>query len=219
MSASSSKPAILVRHLGRTDYTQTWLAMQQFNADRTPSTADEVWVTEHFPVYTLGLNRQGVRLPNASDIPLVMTDRGGKITYHGPGQLIIYPLLDLKRHGLSVRKLVSVLENSVIAWLAEYGVQAQAKSNAPGVYVQEAKIAALGLRIKNNGSYHGLSVNVAMDLSPFGAIDPCGYAGLAVTQTQDLGLQLTLSQAAEQLTAKLVKQLEHGIAHDWIDSA
>jgi lipoyl(octanoyl) transferase len=214
MSASSSKPAILVRHLGRTDYTQTWLAMQQFNADRTPSTADEVWVTEHFPVYTLGLNRQGVRLPNASDIPLVMTDRGGKITYHGPGQLIIYPLLDLKRHGLSVRKLVSVLENSVIAWLAEYGVQAQAKSNAPGVYVQEAKIAALGLRIKNNGSYHGLSVNVAMDLSPFGAIDPCGYAGLAVTQTQDLGLQLTLSQAAEQLTAKLVKQLEHGIAHD-----
>jgi lipoyl(octanoyl) transferase len=214
MSASSSKPAILVRHLGRTDYTQTWLAMQQFNADRTPSTADEVWVTEHFPVYTLGLNRQGVRLPNASDIPLVMTDRGGKITYHGPGQLIIYPLLDLKRHGLSVRKLVSVLENSVIAWLAEYGVQAQAKSNAPGVYVQEAKIAALGLRIKNNGSYHGLSVNVAMDLSPFGAIDPCGYAGLAVTQTQDLGIQLTLSQAAEQLTAKLVKQLEHGIAHD-----
>jgi lipoyl(octanoyl) transferase len=214
MFASSSKPAILVRHLGRTDYTQTWLAMQQFNADRTPSTADEVWVTEHFPVYTLGLNRQGVRLPNASDIPLVMTDRGGKITYHGPGQLIIYPLLDLKRHGLSVRKLVSVLENSVIAWLAEYGVQAQAKSNAPGVYVQEAKIAALGLRIKNNGSYHGLSVNVAMDLSPFGAIDPCGYAGLAVTQTQDLGLQLTLSQAAEQLTAKLVKQLEHGIAHD-----
>jgi lipoate-protein ligase B len=214
MSASSSKPAILVRQLGRTDYTQTWLAMQQFNTDRTPSTIDEVWVTEHFPVYTLGLNRQGVRLPEATDIPLVMTDRGGKITYHGPGQLILYPLLDLKRHGLSVRKLVSVLENSVIAWLAEYGVQAQAKSNAPGVYVQEAKIAALGLRIKNNGSYHGLSVNVAMDLSPFSAIDPCGYAGLAVTQTQDLGLQLTLSQAAEQLTAKLVKQLEHGIAHD-----
>ena len=214
MSASSSKPAILVRQLGRTDYTQTWLAMQQFNTDRTPSTIDEVWVTEHFPVYTLGLNRQGVRLPEATDIPLVMTDRGGKITYHGPGQLILYPLLDLKRHGLSVRKLVSVLENSVIAWLAEYGVQAQAKSNAPGVYVQEAKIAALGLRIKNNGSYHGLSVNVAMDLSPFSAIDPCGYAGLAVTQTQDLGLPLTLSQAAEQLTAKLVKQLEHGIAHD-----
>ena len=214
MSASSSKPAILVRHLGRTDYTQTWLAMQQFNTDRTPSTEDEVWVTEHFSVYTLGLNRQGVRLPEASDIPLVMTDRGGKITYHGPGQLIIYPLLDLKRHGLSVRKLVSILENSVIAWLAEYGVQAQAKSNAPGVYVQEAKLAALGLRIKNNGSYHGLSVNVSMDLSPFSAIDPCGYAGLAVTQTQDLGLPLTLSQAAEQLTAKLVKQLEHGIAHD-----
>lgn len=214
MSASSSKSAILVRHLGRTDYTQTWLAMQQFNTDRTPSTEDEVWVTEHFPVYTLGLNRQGVRLPEASDIPLVMTDRGGKITYHGPGQLIIYPLLDLKRHGLSVRKLVSILENSVIAWLAEYGVQAQAKSNAPGVYVQEAKLAALGLRIKNNGSYHGLSVNVAMDLSPFNAIDPCGYAGLSVTQTRDLGLHLTLSQAAEQLTAKLLKQLDHGIAHD-----
>ena len=214
MPVSSSKPATLVRHLGRTDYAQTWLAMQQFNAARTPSTADEVWVTEHFPVYTLGLNRQGVRLPASSDIPLVLTDRGGKITYHGPGQLIIYPLLDLKRHDLSVRKLVSLLENSVIAWLAEYGVQAEAKASAPGVYVQEAKIAALGLRIKNNGSYHGLSVNVAMDLSPFHAIDPCGYAGLAVTQTQDLGLQLTLSQAAEQLTAKLLKQLEHGIAHD-----
>ena len=214
MPASSSKPALLVRHLGRTDYTQTWQAMQHFNAERTPSTADEIWVTEHDPVYTLGLNRQGVRLPASSDIPLVLTDRGGKITYHGPGQLIIYPLLDLKRHDLSVRKLVSMLENVVIDWLAEHGVQAEAKASAPGVYVQEAKLAALGLRIKNNGSYHGLSVNVAMDLSPFHAIDPCGYAGLAVTQTQDLGLQLTLSQVAEQLTAKLLKQLEHGIAHD-----
>jgi lipoyl(octanoyl) transferase len=214
MSASSSPPAILLRHLGRTDYAQTWQAMQQFNAERTPTTNDEVWVTEHNPVYTLGLNRQGVRLPVASDIPLVMTDRGGKITYHGPGQLIIYPLLDLKRHGLSVRKLVSLLENSVIAWLAEYGVQAEAKTTAPGVYVQEAKIAALGLRIKNNSSYHGLSVNVAMDLSPFSAIDPCGYAGLAVTQTQDLGLQLNLPAAAEQLSTQLIKQLEHGIAHD-----
>lgn len=214
MPVSSSKSAMLVRHLGRTDYAQTWLAMQQFNAKRTANTADEVWVTEHFPVYTLGLNRQGVRLPEVAGIPLVMTDRGGKITYHGPGQLIIYPLLDLKRHGLSVRKLVSLLENSVISWLAEYGVQAQAKASAPGVYVQEAKIAALGLRIKNNSSYHGLSVNVAMDLSPFAAIDPCGFVGMPVTQTLDLGLQLTLSQAAEQLTAKLLKQLDHGIAHD-----
>ncbi len=188
--------------------------MQQFNSERTDATVDELWVTEHFPVYTLGLNRQGVRLPVATDIPLVLTDRGGKITYHGPGQLILYPLLDLKRHGLSVRQLVSLLENSVIAWLAKHGVTAQAKASAPGVYVQEAKIAALGLRIKNNGSYHGLSVNVAMDLTPFAAIDPCGYVGMPVTQTQDLGMQLNLQQAADELTAELLSQLAHGTVHD-----
>ncbi len=214
MPASLPTPAVLLRYLGRTDYAKTWQAMQQFNAERADDTPDELWVTEHDPVYTLGLNRQGVRLPEKTAIPLVLTDRGGKITYHGPGQLIIYPLLDLQRHGLSVRKLVSLLENSVIAWLAEYGVQAEAKVSAPGVYVQGAKIAALGLRIKNNRSYHGLSVNLAMDLSPFAAIDPCGYVGLAVTQTQDLGLQLNLQQAAEQLTAKLLKQLAHGTSHD-----
>lgn len=204
----------MLKHLGRTEYAKTWQAMQQFNSERTASTPDELWVTEHFPVYTLGLNRQGLRLPVATDISLVLTDRGGKITYHGPGQLIIYPLLDLKRRGLSVRQLVSLLENSVIAWLAKHHVMAQAKTSAPGVYVQEAKIAALGLRIKNNGSYHGLSVNVAMDLSPFAAIDPCGFVGMPVTQTQDLGLQLNLQQATDELTAELLSQLAHGTVHD-----
>ncbi len=214
MPATLPTPPVLLRHLGRTDYAQTWQAMQQFNAERTATTADELWVTEHFPVYTVGLNRQGLRLPEATDIPVVMTDRGGKITYHGPGQLIIYVLLDLKRHGWNVRKLVSLLENSVIALLAEHGVVAIAKASAPGVYVQDAKIAALGLRIKNNGSYHGLSLNVAMDLTPFAAIDPCGYVGMPVTQTQDLGIELTLPQAAEQLTAKLLTQLAQGMPHD-----
>lgn len=200
-------PPIKIRHLGLTGFEETWHAMQQFTATRSAETADELWLTEHPPVYTLGLNRKNVRLPNNPDIPLVLTDRGGKITYHGPGQLIIYALLDLKRHNLNVRKLVSMLEGAVIALLARYQIIATAKFDAPGVYVNDEKIASLGLRIKNNYCYHGLSLNINMDLKPFEAIDPCGYVGLRVTQTKDLEFDTNLREAGELLIEILTSQL------------
>ncbi len=205
---------LLVRHLGLTDFETTWHAMQQFTAERTTSTPDELWLTEHHPVYTLGLNRKNIRLPNRDDIPLVHTDRGGKITYHGPGQLIIYVLLDLKRHNLNVRKLVSMLENTVIGLLADYGVIATTKADAPGVYVNESKIASLGLRIKNNYCYHGLSLNINMELKPFGAIDPCGYAGLKITQTKDLSIDANTQDVGELLIEILTTHLANGHKHD-----
>lgn len=182
--------------------------MQSFTASRTPETPDELWLTEHPPVYSLGLNRRQVRLPLRDDIPTIPTDRGGKITYHGPGQVVIYVLADLARRHLNIRTLVSLLENTVIELLAAHGVQATAKKDAPGVYVQlddgqEAKIASLGLRVKNNCCYHGLSLNVDMDLSPFEAIDPCGYAGLKVTQTKNLGIAADTLTIGEQLLEKL----------------
>ncbi|MSP86605.1 MAG: lipoyl(octanoyl) transferase LipB [Methylotenera sp.] len=207
-------PPIKIRHLGLTGFEETWHAMQQFTASRSAETADELWLTEHAPVYTLGLNRKHVRIPNHTDIPLVLTDRGGKITYHGPGQLILYVLLDLNRHQLNVRTLVTMLENSVIKFLAEYGVHAMAKANAPGVYVDDAKIAALGLRIKNNYCYHGLSLNINMDLKPFETIDPCGYVGLKVTQTKDLSIESHVQKAGEQLIKILLAQLTDGQQHD-----
>lgn len=199
---------IHIRRLGVTDFESTWHAMQQFTATRTAETPDEIWLTEHYPVYTLGLNRKEVRLPNLPHIPLVMTDRGGKITYHGPGQLIVYVLLDMQRYQLNVRKLVSLLEQAVIDLLARDGIAAVAKSDAPGVYVADAKIASLGLRIKNNCCYHGLSLNIHMDLSPFEQIDPCGYVGLKVTQTHDLKSELNLENAGDFLVKKLIQQLQ-----------
>lgn len=198
---------LIVRQLGKTGFEETWHAMQRFTADRTSNTPDELWLTEHYPVYTLGLNRKNVRLPTEADIPVVFTDRGGKITYHGPGQLIVYVLLDLKRHHLNARKLVSLLENTVIDLLAKYGVYAAAKPDAPGVYVYEAKIASLGLRIKNNDCYHGLSLNIDMDLKPFAAIDPCGYVGLKVTQTKALGIDINLQSAGELFVTILNNRL------------
>jgi len=205
---------IKVRHLGLTDFEEVWHAMQQFTATRSAETPDEIWLTEHCPVYSLGLNRKNIRIPNNPDIPLVLTDRGGKITYHGPGQLIVYVLLDLKRHQLNVRKLVSLLENVIINLLAEYDVYAIAKSDAPGVYVNHEKIASLGLRIKNNYCYHGLSFNINMDLKPFNAIDPCGYVGLKVTQTKDLNIDTTSHKMGEQLIAMLLTKLADGQKYD-----
>lgn len=201
-------PALEIRQLGLTDYATTLAAMQAYTAARTADSTDQLWVTEHPPVYTLGLNRRGVRLPN-NDIPLVEVDRGGKITYHGPGQLIIYCLIDLKRRGLNVRQLVSLLENSLIACLQTYGVTAIARSDAPGVYVDGKKIASLGLRLKNQCCYHGLSVNIDMDLQPFADIDPCGYAGLQMTQTRDEHIPLDLAGMAAQLTQRLTESLTH----------
>ena len=210
---------VIVRHFGRTDYAATCLAMQNFTAQRTPATIDEIWLTEHDPVYSLGLNRKLVRLPSGNGIDVINTDRGGKITYHGPGQVVIYVLLDLKRRSLTIRSLVTLLEQAVINLLKDYGVTATAKADAPGVYVSrpalpEAKIAALGLRIKNNCCYHGLSLNVNMDLSPFLAMDPCGYVGLAVTQTKDLGLDADTKMIGQQLVDTLSIHLNAGI-NEW----
>jgi lipoyl(octanoyl) transferase len=204
--------AVLGRDLGRTDYQTTLAAMQAFTANRTADTADECWLTEHNSVYTLGLNRQGTRFPNNS-IPVVPVDRGGKITYHGIGQVIIYVLIDLKRRQLNVRQLVHIMESCMIELLAGYQISADTKKDAPGVYVwvdgQHKKIASLGLRLKNQCSYHGLSLNVDMDLSPFSAIDPCGYAGLQMTQTKDLGITQTPQQLGQALMQLLKEKLAH----------
>jgi lipoyl(octanoyl) transferase len=181
--------------------------MQRFTAGRDATTPDELWVTEHPPVYTLGLNRKDVRLPSREEIPVVMVDRGGKITYHGPGQVVIYLLVDLERRGLNVRQLVSAIEGSIVDLLAASGVTAEARADAPGVYVQGDKVASLGLRLKRQCCYHGLALNVDMDLSPFLAIDPCGYRGMQVTQLKDLGIRLSPAEAAERLLQHLQARL------------
>ena len=181
--------------------------MQAYTLSRTLDSADELWLTEHAPVYTLGLNRKAVRPPSRNDIPLIEVDRGGKITYHGPGQVVIYLLIDLKRRVISVRSLVSAMENAIIDLLDEYQIQAEAQAEAPGVYVQGAKIASLGMRLKNQRSYHGLALNIDMDLAPFFVIDPCGYQGLQVTQAKDLGLSLSPNIAAQKLLENLTRQL------------
>ena len=198
-----------IRRFGRSDYEQTWHAMQAFTTNRTPDTADELWLTEHDPVYTLGLNRRDVRLPEREDIPLILVDRGGKITYHGPGQIVVYLMLDLKRKGLTIRQLVSAMENAIIGLLDDFGLKAQARPDAPGVYVDGCKIASLGLRLKNQCSYHGLALNVDMDLVPFAAIDPCGYQGLQVAQLRDLGITLPPQQIADRLLEQLTHQLNY----------
>lgn len=200
---------LIIRDLGITNYQQTWHAMQAFTAQRTPDTPDELWLTEHEAVYTLGLNRKEVRMPARGDIPVVLVDRGGKITYHGRGQLIIYLLIDLKRKNLTIRQVVSAMENSIIALLAQYNIHAEARATAPGVYVGDKKIGSLGLRLKNQCSYHGLSLNVAMDLSPFSAIDPCGYEGQQVTQMRDLGIELSLNEAGKKLLTYLTHYLQY----------
>jgi lipoyl(octanoyl) transferase len=206
---------LIIKDLGCTEYQETLVAMQQFTAIRTATTPDEIWLTEHTSVYTLGINRKNVRLPHQekykANIPVVLVDRGGKITYHGSGQVVIYVLLDLKRRNLNVRQLVSIMEASVIELLAQHGNAASVISDAPGVYVQVddklKKIASLGLRLKNNCCYHGLSLNVDMDLAPFNEIDPCGYVGLESTQTKNLGIRKTPQQMGENLLKILTEKL------------
>ena len=201
-------PCLRVRRLGRVEYAPTFAAMQEFTATRTAETADELWIVEHLPVFTLGQAGKPEHLLRDIGIPLVQIDRGGQVTYHGPGQVVIYLLLDLNRRQLKVRELVRHIEQAVIDLLAAHGVTAERHTNAPGVYVAGAKIAALGLRIRRGCSYHGVALNVQMDLSPFAAINPCGYPGLAVTQTHDLGLTLTPDTAADELTRHLLLQLQ-----------
>ncbi len=205
-------PAPAVRTLGLTGYLPTWHAMQAFTASRTAATPDEIWLTQHPPVYTLGLAGKPEHLLHAdTGVPLVQTDRGGQITYHGPGQLVAYVLLDLKRRGLGVRALVRSLESAVINLLADYCIPAHFRTAAPGVYVAlnggEAKIAALGLRIKNGCCYHGLALNIDMDLSPYQAINPCGYAELAVTQLRDQGVSDSFDRVREKLSGHLQQVL------------
>ena len=202
----------VVRRLGRVDYEPTWRAMQDFTASRAPETPDELWIVEHPPVYTLGQAGKPEHILADVGIPIVRIDRGGQVTYHGPGQVVIYLLLDLARLKIKVRELVTAIEQGVIDFLAAHGVRAERRAGAPGVYVGDAKIAALGLKIRNGCSYHGLALNVDMDLSPFAAINPCGYAGLKVIQTKDLNIPLTAHEAGEQLSQHLLQQLEtqHG---------
>ena len=206
----------IIRSLGRVDYAATWQAMVDFTKARTADTPDELWVCEHPPVYTLGQAGKPEHRLIDNGIPLVSCDRGGQITYHGPGQVVIYLLLDVTRRGIDVRDLVSRIEQAIIDLLGEQGVIAVRLDGAPGVYIPRAedgrgvaKIASLGLRVKRNGCYHGLALNVDMDLAPFLAINPCGYAGMAVTQTRDLGIALTPAQAGEALVRHLTQQLEH----------
>ncbi|WP_024299921.1 lipoyl(octanoyl) transferase LipB [Methylomicrobium lacus] len=198
---------MMIRQLGLQDYETTWQAMQRFTLDRTPETDDQIWVVEHPPVYTLGLNGKREHLLNTGAIPVVETDRGGQVTYHGPGQLVVYPLLNLKRRELGVRPLVTLLEQTMIDTLAHYGIAAIARPEAPGVYVNGKKIGSIGIRIKNNCCYHGLSLNHAMDLTPFSYINPCGYAGLEVTQLADLGIAVDRDQLAERVLHILTEKL------------
>ncbi|HXF66952.1 MAG TPA: lipoyl(octanoyl) transferase LipB [Burkholderiales bacterium] len=201
-------PAARVRRLALLEYEAAWRAMREFTARRTAATPDELWLVEHPPVYTLGVAGRAEHLPRvANGIPVVRCDRGGQITYHGPGQVVLYALLDLRRRGLGVRALVRMMERCVIDLLAAHGVAAVARADAPGVYVGGAKIAALGLRVTNGCCYHGLALNVAMDLAPFHAIDPCGYPGLAVTQARDLGIAAAPEELGEQLAQRMIAAL------------
>jgi lipoyl(octanoyl) transferase len=200
-------PLIHIKSLGMVDYEPTWRAMQRFTAERTADTVDEIWLVQHPPTYTQGQAGKPEHLLNPTDIPVVKIDRGGQITYHGPGQIVAYLLLDLRRWKINVRELVRLMEQAVIDLLAEYGVKAEGREEAPGVYVGDAKIAALGLKIKNSCSYHGLAFNVDMDLTPFANINPCGYEGLQVTQCIAQGITVPL----EELQAELTQNLVHGL--------
>lgn len=207
---TSSATGAIVRELGRTDYATTWDAMRVFTDRRAPGAADEIWLTEHAPVYTLGLAGRPTHVLRDNGIPVLKVDRGGQVTFHGPGQLVAYTLVDLRRAQLSIRAMVRALEDAVVEWLDSVGISAYGKPAAPGVYVRvdgiEAKIAALGLKVRRGCTYHGVAVNVAMDLAPFADIDPCGFPGLAVTQLSDLGVARTVAAAGRELAPILASR-------------
>lgn len=196
-----------IRELGLIDYQTAWQAMQRFTNQRGPQTGDELWLLQHPPVFTQGQAGKAEHVLFPGDIPVVQVDRGGQVTYHGPGQLVCYLLIDVRRRGIGVRALVSYIEQSLIDLLASYGVAALAKPDAPGVYVDGAKIASLGLRIRNGRSFHGLALNVDMDLEPFRRINPCGYAGLAMTQLRDLIGPVDFSEVVGRLRTQLARHL------------
>ena len=204
--------APVVRHLGLVDYVPTWRTMEDFTLKRHEDTPDEIWFLQHPPVFTLGLSGKLEHVLAPGDIPVVHIDRGGQVTYHGPGQLVVYPLLDLKRLKLGVRALVEALESSVIDVLESYGVHARGRRDAPGVYVDARKICSIGIRVRRGCTYHGIAFNVAMDLEPFSRINPCGYAGLEMTQVSALGGPADLTRVAEDLTPALLEHLGYNIA-------
>jgi lipoyl(octanoyl) transferase len=199
---------VIVRWLGRVEYAPTWQAMQRFTDERTAATPDELWLLEHPPVFTLGMAADPGHVLAAGEIPVVQTDRGGQVTYHGPGQLVAYPLLDIRRLGLPVRTLVMQLEQAVIDLVAAHGIQALGRRDAPGVYVDGAKLASVGLRVRRGASYHGLALNVDMDLTPFARINPCGMAGLAVTSLAQLGISLDVEIAGKEFARRFAARLQ-----------
>ncbi|MEX0733103.1 MAG: lipoyl(octanoyl) transferase LipB [Steroidobacteraceae bacterium] len=209
----------IVRHFGRVDYAPTWRAMQAFTDARDADTPDELWFLEHAPVYTQGLNGKPEHLLATGDIPVVGIDRGGQVTYHGPGQLVMYALVDLRRRGIGVRELVMALENAVIALAARHGIKALGRRDAPGVYVRGRKLASIGLRVRRGCSYHGLALNVDMDLEPFQRINPCGMAGLAMTQLADEGVAIGVQGAAQELAPLACDALGLEWNESWPQSA
>ena len=200
-------PPYIVRDFGIVEYEPTWRAMQRFTDERGPDTADEIWLLEHPPVFTLGMNASRNHVLAPGDIPVVQIDRGGQVTYHGPGQLVVYPLVDLRRAGLGVRDIVTALERSVIDYAAELGTTAECRRGAPGVYVDGRKLASVGIRVRRGASYHGMALNVSADLEPFRRINPCGYPGLEMTRLVDLSGVSSVSVAAEGLKPHLLRQL------------
>lgn len=200
--------ALIIRDLGVVDYTETWQRMQQFTDNRNESTVDEIWLLEHPPVFTQGQAGKEEHLLFPGDIPVVKVDRGGQVTYHGPGQLVAYVLLDIKRRKIGVRELVTMIEQVIVGALAAHTVNAYARPDAPGVYVNEAKVASLGLRVRKGCTFHGLALNVAMDLSPFSRINPCGYAGMRMVQSSDLGGPNTIEIAKHEISRQFVSQLK-----------
>ena len=200
--------SIIIKNLGCTNYFNTWQNMKYF-IDQSP-TKDELWITEHKPIFTTGVNKKNT-LPPKTDIPHLFVDRGGKITYHGPGQLIIYTLFDIKKNNMTIRQLVSILENSIIDFLKINGINSYSKKQAPGVYVEGKKICSIGLRIKKNYSYHGLSFNIDMDTKPFTIINPCGFNGLKMAQLSDFGIKSTVVKSGKQIALIIKKKIKRSL--------
>lgn len=207
---------IMIRSLGLCEFEPVWRDMQTFTSARTPTTVDELWCLQHFPVYTQGQAGKPEHVLSSATIPVVQIDRGGQVTYHGPGQLVVYTLIDLQRRGMGVRDFVTSIEQSVIDFLSDHTVMAQRKKNAPGVYVADAKIAAIGLRVRHGRTFHGLSINIKMDLTPFSGINPCGYAGLAVTQVSDVCNESSVERVQSGFLAHFLRQL--GYTHASYDN-
>lgn len=201
------KAQIKLKYLGLSEYEPIWRAMQEFTDNRNKETLDELWMVEHPSVFTQGQAGKAEHILNAGDIPIIQVDRGGQVTYHGPGQIVIYPLIDLKRHKIGIKALVNGIEEALIQTMKEYGVIAKRKDKAPGVYVDEKKIASLGLRVRKGRTFHGLAFNIRMDLEPFSRINPCGYAGLEVTQLSELNQLVDFNKVQELLIKKLCEVL------------